>query len=506
MLETTVLPIEYNEQTEQLAIELKEILERNQMLFQMFLAGHKEISFLDSDDEETLCIDSISDLKELLTSVIPFYVEMLKQQVYKEGNEDIDTCFLKMLLHDIIASRKDSQLERDEQLSTNINTIYTVVASNYYENPEDLIDFIFKPTPEEKEAIFNWLNKKERYNLLNMLLDEEYENMLELESIEQDDYLRTHLEEILSLSELDMQERFKYAKEKNVTLPKLTEKELDKLCIEFLIKIDPSLKWLKIYNELKQNNNILFGEEFPDPCSKWGCIETTDNVYIYAPLEYDISDFMYFIHEFVHCITLRHKEKGECIPSALQEFPSIFFELLATSFLREKGYSDEDVTALEEQRIKATISNRADISPSLRYLIDYLTKGPITFEREKEKMDRIRESIPEDLPEEMQELLNTLMATQDEENVHIKIDAENAFLIEHPHCIFEEYPYVLGSDLADKTLEKAATYPIIIYTMLSITETLTKETYQSVQSKLGFREETFIKKRKTKRKQNKNEN
>ncbi len=36
MLETTVLPIEYNEQTEQLAIELKEILERNQMLFQMF--------------------------------------------------------------------------------------------------------------------------------------------------------------------------------------------------------------------------------------------------------------------------------------------------------------------------------------------------------------------------------------------------------------------------------------------------------------------------------------
>lgn len=248
---------------------------------------------------------------------------MLKQQVYKEGNEDVDTCFLKMLLHDIIASQKDSQLERDEQLSTNINTIYTVVASNYYENSEDLIDFIFKPTPEEKEAIFNWLNKKERYNLLNMLLDEEYENMLELESIEQD---------------------------------------------------------------------------------------------------------------------------------------------------------------------------------------DYLTKGPITFEREKEKMDRIRESISEDLPEEIQELLNTLMATQDEENVHIKIDAENAFLIEHPHCIFEEYPYVLGSDLADKTLEKTATYPIIIYTMLSITETLTKETYQSVQSKLGFREEASTKRRKTKRKQNKNEN
>lgn len=506
MLQTTVLPIRYDEKHKQEAEQLKEILERNQMLFQMFLTENKEISFLDSDDEETIYIDSISDLKELLSNIIPTYMDMLKQQVYREGGTDVETVFLKMMLHDIITSREDSEIEKDEQLSENINTIYTVVASNYYDNPQDLINFIFYPTGQEKEVIFNWLNKKERYNLLNMLLEEEYQNMLELESIEHDDYLRTHLEELLSLSELDMQERFKYSKEQNITLPKLTKKELDELCIEFFIQIDPSLKWLKIYNKLKENNNILYGEEFPDPCSKWGCVETTDNVYIYAPLEYDISDFMYFIHEFVHCITIMHKEKGDCIPSSLQEFPSIFFERIATAFLREKGYSDEEVTALEEQRIKATISNRSDISPSLRYLIDYLTKGKITFTQEKEKMDRIRESIPEDLPEEMKTLLNTLMATQNEDNVHIKIDAENAFLIEHPHCIFEEYPYVLGSNLADQTLNKVGDDPMIIYTMLSITESLTKETFKSVQSKLGFREESSTKKRKTKRKQNKNEN
>ena len=80
-------------------------------------------------------------------------------------------------------------------------------------------------------------------------------------------------------------------------------------------------------------------------------------------------------------------------------------------------------------------------------------------------MDRIRESIPEDLPEEMKTLLNTLMATQNEDNVHIKIDAENAFLIEHPHCIFEEYPYVLGCHLADQTLNKVGDDPLVIYTM-----------------------------------------
>lgn len=486
MLQTTVLPIRYDGKHKKEAEQLKEILERNQMLFQMFLTGNKEISFLDSDAEETLCIDSISDLKELLSNVIPTYMDMLKRQVYREGGTDVEAVFLKMMLHDIIASREDSEIEKDKQLSENINTIYTVVASNYYDNPQDLINFIFNPTGSEKEKIFKWLNKKERYNLINMLLEDEYQNMLELESIEHDNYLRTHLEEILELSELDMTERFKYQKDKKVSLSKLTKKELDNLCIEFFIQIDPSLKWLKIYNKLKENNNILYGEEFPDPCSKWGCVETTDDVYIYAPLEYDISDFMYFIHEFVHCITLMHKEKGECVPSSIQEFPSIFFERLATSFLRKKGYSDEDVTAIEEQRIKATISNRTDISPSLRYLIDYLTKGKIIYEQEKEKMDRIREAIPDDLPEEMQDLLNALMSTQNEDNVHIKIDAENAFLIEHPNCIFEEYPYIVGYELADATMYKADENQTIIYTMLLITENLTKETYASVCTKLGF--------------------
>ena len=45
MLQTTVLPIRYDEKHKQEAEQLKEILERNQMLFQMFLTGNKEISF-----------------------------------------------------------------------------------------------------------------------------------------------------------------------------------------------------------------------------------------------------------------------------------------------------------------------------------------------------------------------------------------------------------------------------------------------------------------------------
>ena len=59
MLETKVIPIEYDEETKQQAEELKTIIENNPMLFQMFLAGHKKISFLENIDDETLGIDSL---------------------------------------------------------------------------------------------------------------------------------------------------------------------------------------------------------------------------------------------------------------------------------------------------------------------------------------------------------------------------------------------------------------------------------------------------------------
>ena len=485
MLQTTVLPIECDEEHKQEAEQLKELLEGNQMLFQMFLTGQKKISFLDINEEDTIYIESIEDLKKLLSNIIPTYMEILHKQVYSNGN-NMDTDLLRMLLVDIISSKEESGIDKtiSKDINLNINTIYALVAMSYY-NDEELIDFIFNPTGLEKEKIFKLLNAKERYNLMNMLLEEEYQKILELEAVEHDDYLRTHLEELLEMSEIDIVDRFT-KREKRTDLPTLAEEALDKLCIKFFILIDPSLKWLKIYNEFKKNNNILYGEEFPDPCSKWGCIETTEEVFIYAPLEGNISDFMYFIHEFAHAITLINKEKGECIPSSIQEFPSIFFERCATAFLREKGYRDEDVTDLEEERLISTLGNKSDISPSLRYLIDYLTKGPITFEQEKEKMDRIRAAIPDDLPEEMIELLNMLMSTHDEENVHKKVDAENAFLIEHPNCIFEEYPYILGNELADATLFKDKKDPMLIYTMLSLTESLTKENYASVCSKLGF--------------------
>ena len=180
MLQTTVLPIEHDDKHKQEAEQLKELLERNQMLFQMFLTGQKKISFLDMNEEDTIYIESIEDLKKLLSNIIPTYMEILHKQVYSNGN-NMDTDLLRMLLVDIISSKEESGIDKtiSKDINLNINTIYTVVAISYY-NDEELIDFIFNPTGLEQEKIFKLLNAKERYNLMNMLLEEEYQKVLKI--------------------------------------------------------------------------------------------------------------------------------------------------------------------------------------------------------------------------------------------------------------------------------------------------------------------------------------
>lgn len=281
MIETNVIPIEYDENTLEETLRLKEILEKNEILFKIFLAQYKKISFLETKDKDILEISSIEEFKEITSYVIPTYLKMFKDKIYEESKHS-ETSFLKIMLIDKVTT-ETSNVDKEllTELKLNINTIYAVAAINFYEKEEDLIEFIFNPTDKEKEKIFNWLNSKERYNLINLLLEEEYQILLELESMEKDNYIRTHLQELLELTEIDIEDRLKTQNKKDKNLPKITQDELDKLCIEFLIKIDPSLKWLKLYNELKAKENILYGEKFPDSSSEWGCIQTTDEIYIY---------------------------------------------------------------------------------------------------------------------------------------------------------------------------------------------------------------------------------
>lgn len=496
MLKTKVIPIEYITKNKKEALRIKEVFDNNAMLFKIFLASYNKLSLKDSDEEATLNINSLDDLKDMTEEIIPKYMEMLHNQVYSEGGEDIETIFLKILLMDSIASNEASniKLPSEEETGYSINTIYSIVAMDYYKEqntPEKLLDFIYNPSPEEKTKIFEWLNKKQRYNLLNFLIEEEYQELLSLEKLENDPFLRTHLEEVLSLSEVNIFGGLIKEDKKPLRLPSLTKNELDRMCSEFFIKIDPSLKWLKLYNKLKSERKILYGQKFPDPNSKWGCLQTTDDIVIYAPLDGTLHDFVYMIHEFAHYVTLYMKNEGEYISSAIKEYPPLFFEKCALRFLQEKGYHPKAIAAIDKERALATQTNKTNISPTLRYLNQYLTIGPITFEREKEKMDKIRNAIPEELPAEMKELITALMSTDDENNVHIKIDAENAFLVERAECLYEEYPYIVGTYLATETLKRLDEDPITIFHVLNITENLANETVASVIQKIGLSDDTL---------------
>lgn len=501
MIETQLIPIEYDQDTEEEALSLKRCLENNAPLFQAFLTKYKKITFIDTFDETAISISSIDELKDMMRKSIPNYLETLNEQMFPASNMALmEIACLKLLLADKYKAYESYEtLHGENNVFANINSIYTILSLRYYqeqETPDKVIDFFFDPTEAEKEKIFTWLNSRRRYDLINHLLEEQYQILIQAdnEQTAHDEFLKQNLAQVLKLSEVDFLNGniILPSKTPEIDLPKLSQDDLDKLCIEFFIKVDPSLKWLKIYNKLKAENRIVYTKKEQSPQVEWECTFTPETgAEIMAPLDGTIQDFKSFIHEFAHCVSFLSLNKDENVPRSLAEYPSIFFEIYALKFLKDKGYSQEIIDELLRQRSIVTQDNKMDICPTLGYLLQFIEKGPITFESEKEKQEQLFTSIEEDISEDIKQLLEALLSTDGDENVHIKVDAENAFLVQYPIYVSKAYPYIIGKYFATKTFEQVTENPQLIYTVLEITEDLHQETIDSITKKIGLSDEPF---------------
>ena len=80
-LNTNYIVIEYDQDKEEEAKRLKEILDKNEMFFSEFLNAYPIIRISNSNepltDKETLEVESIDELKELLVILIPYYINKL---------------------------------------------------------------------------------------------------------------------------------------------------------------------------------------------------------------------------------------------------------------------------------------------------------------------------------------------------------------------------------------------------------------------------------------------
>ena len=336
ILNTSIISIEYTKDCEGTALELKQCIENNSLLFKILLIGYEKITFNCEDDTKAFHFSTLKNFKRKIQFLLLIWNEYVKELILEE---ETNKKILKSLFQYELEKQKGHNCFND--IKSAINPFYSLIAVLYYEElkkPQELVEFIFSPTETEKEKIFYWFKDKKRFDLLNDLLKEQYKLLIKTddEEIEHDPFLKNHMKEMNKIlnsgfmNEMDILTN----EDEKTKLPELTQVELDQLCIEFLSYIDPSLKWLEEYNKLKKEERIVFTSNFN---INWECHVFPMASLIFAPLENTIRDFVSLIHEFSHIISLNSLEEiKEYLPIAIKEFPALFFEMCAIEFLKEK--------------------------------------------------------------------------------------------------------------------------------------------------------------------------
>lgn len=175
------------------------------------------------------------------------------------------------------------------------------------------------------------------------------------------------------------------------------------------------------------------------------------------PLEYCLDDVVSLVHEFFHF----HSILAKLEPSknrALAEFPSIYFEMLASQFLIKKGYSKEEISL--NFRIVDSAYNYKIVAPIMQFLIQYHTKGKIDYEY-------IQTLIEETLDahiiyyksvgmteEEIKNEFEKLGYNKSKEEIAFNMVYDlNYLLVKYDESVLDRYPYLLGTILANKAIE-----------------------------------------------------
>lgn len=332
----------------------------------------------------------------------------------------------------------------------------TVIAKQYYlvnGSAEDFVEYAKYRNPEERKKILYWLRENCRYETYNYILDKVC------------NYLKDNGFDFLASSAsnnifVDIIKNYNEQNNKNYNLPKMSKEDIDKLFYEFLKYINAPESWRKLYNNLKRNNGIHY--EISDGKEVANCYkdEVDEDYSISIKYNGTTTGFCSLVHEFIHYITFC----TEKFNFSLAEFPSIYFEKIASQFLKDKGYSQEVV----EETIASRNENNIEILMALSTLFTdvntYMKRGVLTKEDKinlwQEQMMtiyRLREKYNEILKASGQEP-KPLPSFPSIEQLEQEVDEDCDDLIEQfiTNNVFmlDGYQYLLGTSLAESILNK----------------------------------------------------
>ena len=347
--------------------DIVKIIETNYLIFADI--SNKTLVFKDNLIDSDMDCFLVTDFDAFFDSALASFLKKYKNELVKKEVLAILYCEFLVI----------SSLDDKTKFMINENDLYTILALNYFgDNFDSLRDFL--KYRNDKEVLFNWLQENYRFLAYNYFLN------IIADKIKEDDPTFWQYFDIILKNMIDFVLRTlpinDILTENNLMVPHVSIAKIETLFLDFLRSIDAPDEWYNLYSQLKNDGLISYGNE------KSRCFLDEDDQ-LKIEIEYDgtIETFISLVHEFIHYISFR---KGKGVAS-LEEFPPIYFESLATFYLKQIGLSDKLIKKISDRR---NINNFFTYSSIFNLLEDISTinnSGPITKKQKiAEKMDQNR--------------------------------------------------------------------------------------------------------------------
>ena len=156
--------------------------------------------------------------------------------------------------------------------------------------------------------------------------------------------------------------------------------------------VDPSLEWVNEFKKCLDNGIFDIKKNKKNGMSPLSC---TGDGKIHLYLNGDSTDFNILSHEFAHYLSGSNNENyNDNVDNLLREFPSIYYEILATEYLCNVGVSDDELESIKDIRKNYIIYFYKRIADILKFSYRYMSDGYINYQ---EIVDMYRNTYSSDL-------------------------------------------------------------------------------------------------------------
>ena len=309
------LTITYDISEEEKINEISKFIQNHRFMFDDFDNGN---------NNETI---NINEFKNLVNQIIVAFTKEKSLKTTIESEEFLPSMYLSYL---ILTKRQSNNTLIQLPSNMTIELVLFILSFKYYNyDIEKISQALLSNTSNEYKEMINQLKNEQRMNTYNYYLKcassflEEYDTSM-LDNLES-------IIEKLTQKYTDYMSYLSSNNSKLENLKELSNDEFDKLFIDFLGYINAPKKWFEFYIQMRKNNLISF--EYSKEIENGECYfdETDNNWKIKLISDGTIRTFVTFAHEFMHYVSLSQNDN---INFSLLEFPSIYYENIASEFLK----------------------------------------------------------------------------------------------------------------------------------------------------------------------------